>query len=261
MAPEFFLEMKYTKEIDVYSFAFIVYELLTYEKPFSSAAILESKKEIPDYYRDLIESCCSENPKNRPTFDQIVEVLESYPCFITENINEKLYRKYINYVKNPELYPYDSDDIIEIEIESKHLSIDIDSINLDQFEKQKKIGTGSFGKVYEVLNIKTGELLACKISKYPLESCSYNQIKNMEREIKILSKLDYPSILKFIGYNENNKKGEPRPTFITELVPNGSLDTILELVRKGLAGDNWSDTKKIDNNFWCRFWYGIFTFT
>lgn len=71
----------------------------------------------------------------------------------------------------------------------------------------------------------------------------------MEREINIISKLNYPSILKFIGFNSRNFNGKPKPTIITELSSNGSLDKIIEMERMSCGNPNWDDTKKLINIF------------
>lgn len=66
------------------------------------------------------------------------------------------------------------------------------------------------------------------------------------RESTILSKLDHPSILKFLGLNFRSLKDLSifQPTIITEYLPNGSLKVILDKEKRSIADDNWSPTKK-----------------
>ena len=261
MPPEFldnYEEYNRTKPIDVFSFAMVVYEIITEDEPFAGYNPLqivektlknerpEFNKPIAECYRNLIERCWSQEPGKRPTFDEIVEELENNTEFITENsIDSSEYYKYIEYTKNPESVSYESSDEIQIERTRKEFQPNVKAIDLRQFEKQEKIGSGSFGKVYKVKEKSTNKIYACKISKMITDYCKDNQIRNMKREVEIISKLKHPSILEFIGFNPMNFKYERRPTFITELIPNGSLDELLEIDKKGLSGDNWDDTKKL----------------
>ena len=156
--------------VDVYSFAMLVYELLTNEEPYSNKnqmEIIESimngvkpefKKAIPECYKRLINKFWSQNPEDRPTFDEIVNELETNSDFITQE-----FKKYIQYCQNPDKVSYDPADRIQVERRQKSINGVIDSIDLDQFEKLNKIGSGSFGKVYKVKNKKTNKIYACKI--------------------------------------------------------------------------------------------------
>lgn len=129
VAPETLVNFEYSKSTDVYSFSLLIYEIMTNKKPFKN--INESFKEeifegneyeikrlanmtsiildkgirpefnasIPDSYRKLIEKCWSQNPKMRPTFDEIVTELKTNPDFITDKINKEEYQKYINFIE------------------------------------------------------------------------------------------------------------------------------------------------------------------
>lgn len=54
---------------------------------------------IPKPYRVLIECCWSQNPEERPTFEQIIEVLKNNKDFITDTVDECEYLDYIEYVE------------------------------------------------------------------------------------------------------------------------------------------------------------------
>lgn len=81
--------------------------------------------------------------------------------------------------------------------------------NSDRYEKHyqtlEKIGTGTFGKVYKVLHINSGQERALKIvSKGTIKY--QDDEKEFLKEIELLSKLDHPSIIKVFEYfytNEN----------------------------------------------------------
>jgi serine/threonine protein kinase len=90
MAPEILKGEKYECESDVYSFGILLWEMLTGQIPYkelSTAEIIElvgndpiHRIPIPNYPNQLflkIFLCCTErNPKMRPTFKNIVELLE-----------------------------------------------------------------------------------------------------------------------------------------------------------------------------------------
>lgn len=75
------------------------------------------KDYIPSIYRELIESCWSQNPTQRPTFDEIVKKLKTNPNFITENID---YDEFINY----------TDYIDELLLEKKYFC-NLNELNID----------------------------------------------------------------------------------------------------------------------------------
>lgn len=108
-APEVIKTNEYSKSSDVYSFAMIVYEIITRERAFSDFNYYryifyevrikekhpEIKKTIPICYRKLIEQCWAYDPKERPTFDEIIDILENNTNFISDNIDKKSFKSYI----------------------------------------------------------------------------------------------------------------------------------------------------------------------
>lgn len=58
---------------------------------------------------------------------------------------------------------------------------DKDFFNLENFILQNKIGEGSFGKVYQVKNKKTGEIFAAKISIERIEDISKDSLIDLYR--------------------------------------------------------------------------------
>ena len=111
------------------------------------------------------------------------------------------------------------------------------------------ISKGNLFKVYKIENIKTKTVYAAKISSMKIVEFDKNDMINISREIKILSQVNYPSILKFIGYSCVNFKNKPKPVIITEFASNLSIDKILKLERKGQSFSGWDDTKKLINIF------------
>ena len=276
-SPEFFLYHNVSTASDVYSFALIVYQLVTNEKPFSSnnSEILRQISEenlrpkfnesIPDCYRKLIESCWSHDPKERPKFDEIIYSLKTNKDFINDQINQEEYQNYIQFIDafNSIENTSQIDDFImtknetfrRVQIDFNKLrnssrmnfSLNIGSIDLKQFEKQEKIGSGGFGVVYKARDIETDQIFAAKISIYEMDQCEETTIINLSREINIISQLKHPSILQYVGYSPSNFKKKPKPVIVTEYAPNSSLDEIIKAERMGCGNYDWNDTKKLIN--------------
>ncbi|KAK8847918.1 hypothetical protein M9Y10_018966 [Tritrichomonas musculus] len=112
MAPEA-MQYDYTKKVDVYAFSMVVYQIMTgksrlYDNSFNYFRLIMDvqkgvrpvfDKEIPKCYTKLIEDCWSGDPDQRPNFDSIVSLLENDKNFITENVNEIEFRRYVDYIK------------------------------------------------------------------------------------------------------------------------------------------------------------------
>lgn len=62
-----------------------------------------------------------------------------------------------------------------------------------------------------------------------------------------MSLLNYPSVIKFVGYYSTNFDDDPLPTIITELAVNGSLQDIIRMESQGLSPSDWNYTKKLIN--------------
>ena len=105
---------------DVYAFSMIAYYLVNDKQPFNVPTgdnfnFRDFEKEMervcyegfrPDFkdsvnecYKKLIEKCWSQQPEDRPSFDDIVNLLETDRNFITEKIRENEYYGYIEFIK------------------------------------------------------------------------------------------------------------------------------------------------------------------
>lgn len=112
MAPEIISDSTYSEASDVYAFSLIVYEIFHYERPFKNlnfyqiqTKVCDSDRpvitdDVPIAYKQLIERCWDQDPKNRPTFNQIVNNLKTNNGFITELVDIDAFFNYCNYIDN-----------------------------------------------------------------------------------------------------------------------------------------------------------------
>lgn len=120
-------------------------------------------------------------------------------------------------------------------------------IDLSKFEKVDKIGSGKFGLVYTIKEKETGIIYAAKITKDPLNSENESLLLNLRREVNLLSQLNHPAILKFIGYSPKDFNSNNNPVIITEYSKFGSLSSVLQLEKEYSSPDLWDDTQKLIN--------------
>lgn len=124
ISPEIWRKYEYTKAGDVYAFGFICYEIITNERPFEEVSIFQImlnvlegyrpqfKKPIPPPYRQLIESCWSEEPKERPSFLEITKRLKEDKRFITDSVDEEKFLKYVKFIDESEVSFDSAEDIV-----------------------------------------------------------------------------------------------------------------------------------------------------
>ena len=120
-------------------------------------------------------------------------------------------------------------------------------LDLNGFDQLEASGKGSFGKVMKIRNKKNGEIYAAKILYHTIDKYSQTEITDISREVNILAKLNFPSVVKFIGYSPINFKQRPKTTIVIEYAQNGSLSNILEQERNGNLPAEWNATKKLIN--------------
>ena len=123
-------------------------------------------------------------------------------------------------------------------------------LDISQYQSIKKIGEGGFSKVYLIQDKTTSDLYAAKVAKILIDEEEEYDSENVHvlfREISLISLLNHPSILRFIGYYSTNFKGDHCPTIISEFAVNGSLHDIIDMEMSSLSPDDWNDTKKLIN--------------
>ncbi|KAI0501524.1 hypothetical protein KFK09_016469 [Dendrobium nobile] len=94
-----------------------------------------------------------------------------------------------------------------------------------QWQKQKLIGSGTFGNVYTATNRHTGALCAMKeVNIIPDDPKSAECLKQLEQEIKVLSKLKHPNIVQYYG----SELTEDRFFIYLEYVYPGSINKYVQ---------------------------------
>ena len=98
-------------------------------------------------------------------------------------------------------------------------------IKLSDYEMGDTLGTGSFGRVRIAKNKKTQEYVAIKIMK-KMEIIKSKQADHIANEIKILSMIEHPFVIKFGGFTQDEKN----LYLDLELINGGELFTYLREV-------------------------------
>ncbi|KAK8838935.1 hypothetical protein M9Y10_032394 [Tritrichomonas musculus] len=110
MAPEIFISESYSTSSDVYAFSIVVYCLITGLNPFQECKLLEIidkvssgerpfiPEKVPSAYKKLIEKCWSQNPKDRPSFDEIKETVKTDNGFITEKVDNTEFQQFVEFI-------------------------------------------------------------------------------------------------------------------------------------------------------------------
>jgi mitogen-activated protein kinase kinase kinase ANP1 len=110
----------------------------------------------------------------------------------------------------------------------KNKIVDTHSIH---WRKGNLIGEGAYGKVYECLNIETGEILAVKHVELSGDSNTVvREIESLKREIRLLRDLKHKNIVKYITTQvpDDMKSVD----IIMEYVPGGSVRSLLNKFTK-----------------------------
>ena len=101
-APEIFRGEKYDEKVDIYSYGIVLWELLTKESPYENLnpcqifSILERNERplipqsCPSPLRKLITFCWDQDPNNRPSANEIVELFENGTITFPESDPKKV---------------------------------------------------------------------------------------------------------------------------------------------------------------------------
>ncbi|GIQ88616.1 hypothetical protein KIPB_010909, partial [Kipferlia bialata] len=84
------------------------------------------------------------------------------------------------------------------------------------------LGKGAFGQVFYGLNIQTGDSVAVK--RIPVGNVSKEQLKPIQQEIELMSRLGHPNIVKYIG----SSRTAEYLYIVIEYVESGSLQAMVK---------------------------------
>lgn len=265
-SPEMIKNGTFSKAGDVYSYGIMAYEILSGQEIYDKMnqfdvmnEVLNKKRPsfnfpISDSYKKLIERCWEENMEDRPSFDEIVEILKNEES-CDESIDIGEFNKYVDYIEG--YNEGNKNDIVFQKVESNIQVIKEKSdiiispyaqqVDLKDFERKAKIGSGGFANVYEIIKKSSNETFAAKIMKNETTDLEEKEQINLMREFEIISQICYESIMKFVGYSMNNFNNKPKPVLISEILRNGSLAGVLDLESHGCGIKGWDSTKKLIN--------------
>lgn len=87
-APEIIRQEPYTEKADVYSYGIVLWELITAQEPYSGMESMEvayaaAERGLrpsiptvcPEGYAELMQRCWSDNPEERPDFNEVLQIL------------------------------------------------------------------------------------------------------------------------------------------------------------------------------------------
>lgn len=284
MAPELMAnEDQYGPAVDIYAFSLIAYEIIAGIEPFSekgkpaSFSILSKVLSgyrpklpnfIPEKMKQLIEKCWSQDPKDRPSFEEIFKQLSSDFSYFDEDIDEDEINDYLEILEearkteakeaqnskieapvqsnpSPITPKLRKSENIHIKSFSNYL-IDMSTLTIEE----KKISTNPFSATRKAVikNSKTGHKKDCAVCLYDISDYHFKELDNQERflrHVKCHSSLEHETIIPFIGFAYPTKT-QNTCAIITELMPNGSLNRLIEVVNCGNCPDNWETIKYIN---------------
>ena len=95
-----------------------------------------------------------------------------------------------------------------------------------RWERGELIGSGTYGKVYQGLNLNNGNLIAIKSVHIGSNKTATKELMALKYEVSILRELDHPNIVKYIYTDADPVK--KRVDILLEYVPGGSLSSLLK---------------------------------
>jgi serine/threonine protein kinase len=114
-APEVLSGRKLTQKADVFAFASILFSIVVGHRPLRETAERSGRAErpvivgdaipgfVPDFVSQLIRYGLSTDPNNRPSFNEIIEVLKENDFKIAEEVDSEAVSAFVNSVESSEL--------------------------------------------------------------------------------------------------------------------------------------------------------------
>eukprot|EP00551_Chaetoceros_affinis_P009421 CAMPEP_0203668606 /NCGR_PEP_ID=MMETSP0090-20130426/5191_1 /ASSEMBLY_ACC=CAM_ASM_001088 /TAXON_ID=426623 /ORGANISM="Chaetoceros affinis, Strain CCMP159" /LENGTH=800 /DNA_ID=CAMNT_0050533093 /DNA_START=124 /DNA_END=2526 /DNA_ORIENTATION=- len=105
----------------------------------------------------------------------------------------------------------------------------MDAIPLSKLKKHRILGIGTFGKVWLVTNGDSKDVFALKIQRKRV-LLQHQQVEGVIREMKVMSKLDHPFVLKLMNVYQNSEE----VLMLVKLIQGGELYSIMKRHRRNI---------------------------
>lgn len=123
-------------------------------------------------------------------------------------------------------YDYDQEKPGTSRKRAHHVLMSDQIIQPKDYTVKRILGKGANGIVYLVSDVHTGKEYAMKELLHQL--ISSEEQKSFFREIELMIHANHPAVLKLIGFSMTNLENKNSPILILELMPNGSLQDVIE---------------------------------
>jgi serine/threonine protein kinase len=117
-----------------------------------------------------------------------------------------------------------------------------ENIDLNGYQKVRKLGQGAFGAVYLVPHLLTGEQIAPKELEPDLSND--RQRISFQREVSILATMKHPALLSLHGCTPFQRNGDRGPCILMPYMSGGSIDQYIKAEQKSEAPATWDPTRK-----------------
>ena len=213
----------YDLQADVYSFAIFIYQMFSktiqfpdktkisnsqqYMMKISRGERLKRPENIQDSYWELIQICWKQSPNERPTFQEIVEILKDDKFAIEEFGMKTNLDELHEYQKRVDSYS----NIDKLESNSKEpVNYFIDENDEKHHKVLSKIGEGATSITYKVFDARNKKIMCKKIIKVLSKAeSSFKVMQNSIKEFEVLWMLDHPCICRAIGINTSETVNDP----------------------------------------------------
>lgn len=252
--------------VDVYAFSILMYEIITEKVPFikngkaprlltlikqvSSGIRPEFTSSVTEKMKDLLTRCWSTDPGQRPPFSEIFNLLSSDFSYITEAVDEKEIKKYIDRLKKSRK----GSEPVQIKTNSSCDQLSIQKVSLSKLliaSHKVKLDEQLSDKNYYycfyrcTISRTDDEKVTClaKVMKDDLPDGS-GELRFMLNEIDKQSQLNHATILPLFGVTFPTKKGEQYSSY-SAIDTRRTLGDVFEMAMKDAAPDNYETIKAV----------------